>query len=51
MTENGELSNQHIFVTGGASPTGAAVVRRALLAGAKVSFVDKDKVGGANLEK
>ena len=50
MREIGELNNQHIFVTGGASPTGAAVVRRALLAGAKVSFVDIDKVGGANLE-
>ena len=51
MTENDELNNQHIFVTGGASPTGAAVVRRALLAGAKVSFVDIDQIGGSNLEK
>ena len=51
MKENGELSHHHIFVTGGASPTGAAVVRRALSAGAKVSFVDIDQVGGANLEK
>lgn len=37
-----KLANQHIFVTGGAKGIGAAIVRDAALAGAKVSFVDID---------
>lgn len=34
------LSNHHILVTGGAKGLGAAIVRDAVLAGAKVSIVD-----------
>ena len=43
------LDGRHIFITGGASPTGAAIVREALRAGARVSFVDIDSKGGEEL--
>ncbi len=51
MMESAELSGQHIFVTGGASRTGGAVVSGALAAGAKVSFVDIDLARGVALER
>lgn len=41
-----KLAGQHIFVTGGAKGIGAAIVRDAVLAGAKTSFVDIDVATG-----
>ena len=44
-----KLSGKHIFVTGGASGIGQAIVRDASAEGASVSFVDINKSAGEKL--
>ncbi len=44
-----KLSGKHIFVTGGASGIGQAIVRDATAEGASVSFVDINKSAGEKL--
>jgi NAD(P)-dependent dehydrogenase (short-subunit alcohol dehydrogenase family) len=44
-----KLSGKHIFVTGGASGIGQAIVRDATAEGASVSFVDINKAAGEQL--
>lgn len=44
-----KLSNKHIFVTGGATGIGQAIVRDASSEGASVSFIDIDKANGEKL--
>lgn len=44
-----KLSGKHIFVTGGASGIGQAIVRDASAEGASVSFVDINKAAGEQL--
>ena len=44
-----KLSGKHIFVTGGASGIGQAIVRDASAEGASVSFIDINKAAGEQL--
>ena len=44
-----KLSGKHIFVTGGASGIGQAIVRDASAEGASVSFIDINKAAGEKL--
>ena len=45
----GRLANQHVLVTGGSRGIGAAIVRKALEEGAKVSFIDVERRAGEDL--
>jgi NAD(P)-dependent dehydrogenase (short-subunit alcohol dehydrogenase family) len=45
----GRLDGQHVFVTGGSRGIGAATVEKALVEGARVSFIDLEAEAGAKL--
>jgi NAD(P)-dependent dehydrogenase (short-subunit alcohol dehydrogenase family) len=45
----GRIEGQHVLVTGGARGIGAAIVEKALMEGARVSFLDLDEAVGRDL--